>query len=957
MTYNDLCSFGELLRTFRTRTRLTQQQLARAIGLHRNAISHWEQGDFLPRGRSLVLELARQLHLDDQDTRELLEASLTALSPYWSVPLPRNPYFTGREEILEALHSQLGVDQAVALTQSSALHGLGGVGKTQIALEYAYQHALDYRAVFWIGAEKEEQIVASLIRIAEVLQLPEQDDKDQQRVVAAVQWWLNTHSGWLLICDNVEDLDVLPRFLPVAFRGAILITTRQAVLGTLTRGLNVLPMEQEEGILFLLRRAKEVESEAMQEYVQQFAVQRPDQYAAAAQLVRTMGGLPLALDQAGAYIEKTQCGLHAYLDLFHARQAALLRLRGDGPHDHPASVSTTYHLAMTATAQRHPAVEDFLRVCALLSADAIPEEFFVQGAGHLGEPLQVACADELEWNQLLSVVCSSSLVQRQPEVRMLSLHRLVQAVLCEEMDTQEHALWLRRVVAILMAAFPDVSHATWQQCERLLPHVLTVAAALPDQADDRHLGEVLFKAATYLCERAQYEQAESLYRRALRLLEYTDGPAHLAVASCCNGLAILSFLQGRYEQAESLHQRALRLWEQALGPTHITMAGPLYGLARLKVRQGHYVQAEPLYRRALSICEQTLGPEHPDVARPLDGLAILSLHLGKYEQAEQLYQRALQIREHTLGPEHPDVAHDLLGLGEVAAEQGRDEQAEQFYRQSLQIREQTLGPEHPEVTYILQDWAALLSRQRKYEQAESLYRRSLQIWEQALGTEHAEIAEPLNGLANLYRSQGKYAEAAPLYEQALHLREQHLGQTHPETAETLHGLALLLISQGKNSEARSLAERALTIRARSLGDTHPKTCASRTMLMQVGEEQGTHQQGASRSHCLEAYPDRVNTEISKEVTGLTPQEISNRSQIEDDPFQEFLTACCEVHPRAWCRSADLWRAYLCWTQEHQGRFPLSRRAFSAHLNSHGCQADRTNTARIWRGIALRSLTS
>src|SRR5262249_30271094 len=150
-------------------------------------ISAWELGTYLPATRSLVLELARHLHLDDQETRHLLEASLTALTPHWSVPFPRNPFFTGREEVMEALHAQLGSDQAIALTQSSALHGLGGIGKTQIALEYAYRHALEYSAVFWIGAETEEQIVASLLRVASVLQVPGQEEQDQKRVRAQVQ--------------------------------------------------------------------------------------------------------------------------------------------------------------------------------------------------------------------------------------------------------------------------------------------------------------------------------------------------------------------------------------------------------------------------------------------------------------------------------------------------------------------------------------------------------------------------------------------------------------------------------------------------------------------------------------------------------------------------------------------------------------------------------------------------
>src|SRR5215469_10221939 len=195
-----LDTFGVLLGRYRTGRGLTQQQLARALGVGRNTIGRWERGDFLPKGKGTVLELARYLHLDEQEARHFLEASLTGLAPYWLVPLPRNPFFTGRKEILKTLHLHLSGDQrTVALTQSYALHGLGGMGKTQIALEYAYRHALEYSAIFWVAAETEESIVSSLIRIAEVLALPGHDDREQQRVVASVQHWLKAHCQWLLI--------------------------------------------------------------------------------------------------------------------------------------------------------------------------------------------------------------------------------------------------------------------------------------------------------------------------------------------------------------------------------------------------------------------------------------------------------------------------------------------------------------------------------------------------------------------------------------------------------------------------------------------------------------------------------------------------------------------------------------------------------------------------------------
>lgn len=853
-TGSDLFSFSALLKTFRTRRRLTQQQLAETIGVHRSTIVRWEQGDFLPESKAMILELARHLHLDDQESRHLLEASFTTLSPYWLVPFSRNPLFTGREEILEALHTQLGIDQAVALTQSSALHGLGGVGKTQIALEYAYRHALDYSAVFWIGAETDEQIVASLLRIAEVLQLPGRDDKDQQRVVEAVQQWLTTHSQWLLIWDNLEDLDLLSRFLPSARQGAILLTTRRQVLGTLARGMNLLPMEREEGMLFLLRRAKVLEPEAESRQVRQLAVRMPSQYAAAAELVVAMGGLPLALDQAGAYLEATQSGLPAYLELFRTRRAALLQQRGEESRDHPESVSTTFTLAITASSQLHPAVWNLLQVCAVLQPDAMPEELFRQGAEHFGATLEAVCHDTLDWNQLVAVACSYSLLSRQPEEQTLSLHRLVQAVLLDTLTEAEREQWAQQAIGALDALFPEVpsatDYATWRkQAERLLPHALLCLHRVGSVEESLSLASLACKVAQYLSERGQYAEAEPLLWRALHIREQRLGPDHPDLASLLNGLAVLSWRQDRYTQAERLSQRALHIWEQVL------------------------------------------GPDHPDVARPLNTLAILSMDQGKSTEAERLFQRALYIWEQTLGPAHPQVAFPLNNLAILYAHQGKSTQAERLFQRALHIDEQALGPAHPQVTF------------------------------------------PLNGLAELYREQGKYVEAEALYQRALSIRSQHLGQHHPETAQTLHDLAILRQKQGSLGEAQALAERALQVRSQSLGDMHPKTVATRTLSTQLVQEQAcVAERAAPPFHPLHE----------------TPQS----SQCENDPLQEFLDACCEFHAHAWCRSADLWQIYKHWVEGHQERYPLSRGAFIAQLQAHGCHADRTNTARIWRGIAL-----
>jgi tetratricopeptide (TPR) repeat protein/DNA-binding XRE family transcriptional regulator len=794
MTGNNF-SFGSLLQTFRNRRQFTQQQLAETIGVTRRTLGRWERGDSLPASKALVLELARCLKLDEQETRPLLEASLTACSPYWLVPLPRNPYFTGREEILETLHRQLGVGQAVALTQSLALHGLGGIGKTQIALEYAYRHTLDYSAVFWIGAETEEQIISSLLRIAEGLHLPERDDKDQQRALTAVQRWLATHGQWLLIWDNLEDLALVERFLPPVRHGAVLITTRSQTLGTLAQGLELLPMAQEEGMLFLLRRAKVLSLEATSEHLPQVLASNPDEYRAAAELVQTLGGLPLALDQAGAYLEETGCGLPGYLHRYDQHRSFLLDRRGGFSRAHPHSVTMTFRLLLEQLERDQPAAADVLRLCSFLHADAIPEELVVAGAASLGPVLAPVAADSLRFDQVMATLRNLSLVQRQPEVRLFSLHRLVQAVIRNEMEAELARLWMERVVEAADAACPEPEVATWPTCERIVPHALLCLHSLPEDVESLALASLSSKIARYLFQRGAYREVEALYHRAVRIRIQILGPDHPDVASVLYGLATLFFEQGRFEEAEPLYHRALSIGQQTLGMNHPQVAQALTDLAVLYTGQGHYTQAEPLFQQALLSWEHTLKPDRPQVVSSLYGLATLTFEQGRYEEAEPLYQRALRMWQHTLGMDHPHVGRALYSL------------------------------------------AALFYMQGHYAQAEPLFQQAQHIWEEAVGLEHPWIAYPLAGLADLLCEQGHYAQADLLYQRVLCIREQQLGRDHPGVGQTLYDLALLRQKQGKLNEACALAQRALTIRAQVLGDAHPKTIATRTLLAQLVQDQ------------------------------------------------------------------------------------------------------------------------
>ena len=820
--------FGDLIKAFRKQKRVSQQELAVKLGIHYNTLSKWERGMCLPDSKGMVLELAKELHLAEQETRLLLEASLTALSPHWSVPYPRNPFFTGRTEILETLHMHLGPDQTNDHVQSYALRGLGGVGKTQLALEYAYRYALEYSAIFWIGAETLESITSSLLNIAEVLQLPGRDDKDPERVIAAVQRWLSSHRQWLLIWDNLEDLSLLQHFLPCARQGAILLTTRQQALGTFAQGIDLFPMSQEEGRLFLLRRAKMLEPEMTYEQMQQFAADLPTEYAAASVLVTVMAGLPLALDQAGAYIEESGCGLAVYLQRYKQQHVSLLERRGLPGKDHPYSVATTFRLASERMKQE-PQASALLKVCVFLHAEAIPEELFIAGATYLGPELAPLAADLSQLDQAIASLRGLSLVQRQAKTRTLSLHRLVQTVLREQMDEAEQMLWLKRASRALNAVFPEAIYEVWEQCERLLPHALAVTAAIQDQASDQTVVELLRKAAGYLRARAQYKQAEPLYQRALRIGEQALGPAHHDMVFSLNGLALLYAEQGKNEQAELLHRQALYVGEQTLGPMHPDIAQLMNGLATLYWKEGKYEQAKALYEQALCIREAALGGEHPEITALLNGLALLYIEQGEDELAKSLCWRSLHIWERVLEVDYPELFRRSGSLAARGVLQGKEEWTLHLWEQK--------GAQYAHVAYPLYGLATLFAREGRDELAVSFYRCALRIGELALGSEHPNIVYPLNGLANLYLRQEKYELAEPLYQRALRIRERRFGRRHPETAQTLHDLAVFYRAQGKIDEALSFAKRALEIYSRSLGTSHPKTATTRTIYAQMLQEQ------------------------------------------------------------------------------------------------------------------------
>lgn len=295
------------------------------------------------------------------------------LPPIWMIPYPRNPFFLGRDELLSQIHTLLQACQVTALSQAQAISGLGGIGKTQIAVEYAYRYSQEYQMVLWARAESIDTLNTSYSQIATELNLPEQEVQEQEILIQAVKTWLRDHRTWLLILDNADELTLLRDYLPPVMGGHLLITTRASAIGRLARRIEVKTFTEAQGALFLLRRASML---APDDPLSQASEQ--DQQVAQA-ISNALGGLPLALDQAGAYLEQTGFGLTEYQQIYQDRRAHLLSERGGLIADHPEPVATTWSLSFTRVEQKNPVAGDVLRLCAFLSADAIPLALMIEG--------------------------------------------------------------------------------------------------------------------------------------------------------------------------------------------------------------------------------------------------------------------------------------------------------------------------------------------------------------------------------------------------------------------------------------------------------------------------------------------------------------------------------------------------------------------------------------------------
>lgn len=741
--------------------------LENAASVDANTVGRWERGITEPTARHLRLLTT----LYQRSIEELGYVSEDSI-PFWNIDRfsLRNPFFIGRENFFQKLHAipalrdehrkqyprQLPLEQL-----PQALVGLGGIGKTQIALEYAYQYMHDYHTCVWLRADSLQTLRLDFAAIATLLNLPEKQQPDQEHIIAAVKHWLKSMTRWLLIFDNADNLESIYNFIPSPCYGHILITTRsQSFVPEIgAQFIEVDEMTREEAMDFFLQRARIIDRTASHNGAS------PTDQTLAHTITETLGRLPLALDQAGAYIQRTQCGLLRYYDSYQKEHEKLLRYQGTRL-TYPHSVTSTWSLNFEKVREANPAAINLLYLFAFLHPNAIPEAMLLETAS-MPEPSLAAIASDLTSLDLATEeLLRYSLVRRNPDARTYTIHRLVQTVIKDQMPQDTQRQWAEVAVQVVNEVFPDVKFTTWPQCELYLSHAQTCVTHITQwHMKSAEAARLLDKLGTYLLQHGRYNDAEELLQQGLKIREHLFGSRHLEVARSLTNLGLLSYYQYQDIQAESLYLRALEINEQLLDPTHPTLVNLLHYLGDLYYNQDKYTQAEAYYQKALTILAQTPASEPGDLATNVSGLGLTWYKQQKYAEAEPLLKQALEIDIETLGADHPDVATQLTNLARLYQDQGNYPEAEAFFQRALTIREHALGP------------SALA------------------------------VAASLHYLARYYRDQGRYAEAEPLLSRAMTIVRQGLGLTNPLCIEVVRDYSDLLQKMGQVARARKLVSK------------------------------------------------------------------------------------------------------------------------------------------------------
>ena len=671
-----------------------------------------------------------------KESVEDVKQSIKGLLPqHWNVPYQRNLNFNGRETDLEKLQSMLDSDQSDAW--KVAICGHEGVGKTHLAIEYSFRKIAKYETIWWIRSESQQTLASDYADLAAELDLPAtaKGYTDQSVVIKAVKRWLEHNSSWLLIFDNAQSQKDLINYLPQGGAGHVIITSRNQFWSSIAKSLPVNVFDRTEAIDFLCRRTKQ------------------DDKKAADTIAKELSYVPMALEQASAYIERTCITLLEYQRLFQLQPKEIM--------DYSQSVATG-SLSMDRVREESPVAAGLLNLCAFLDPDNIPLKIFSEGIQHLPESLATTVADPLALNESIEVLKRYSLVKvsekslaGMPE-KTLSIHRIVQTVIRSRLENGN--IWAEATLRIISDAFPikgddpeSIDMQKWLDCSQLLPHALATSkhAEILGVAPGLR-SKILNQVGSYLREISDLNKAKELHEKALKLAEDYYGQNHPCAAICFENLGRVLRDLGELNVAKENYDKALMIdkdfYKDQNNP-HIAICED--GLGRVLFERNELAFAKEHFECALKIDEFIHGPNNFKVAIRFNNIGIVLHNQGYLEAAKEHYEKAIKIDETFYGKNHPYVAIRLNNIGTVLHDQKYLEAAKEHFEKAIKINEAFYGPDNIHITASLNNLGCVLLDMGNLKGAEFNFNRGLNILEKVYGPVHPELDKILCNLSCL----------------------------------------------------------------------------------------------------------------------------------------------------------------------------------------------------------------
>ncbi|MER6572170.1 FxSxx-COOH system tetratricopeptide repeat protein [Streptomyces sp. NPDC001093] len=738
---------------------------------------------------------------------EPLMTSTTTATPALLVNVPlRNTSFVGRQALLRAVEEQLA-SQDTAAVLPNALHGLGGVGKSQLALEYVYTHQHDYRVICWIPAERESLVLTALATLAAHLGVaPTAQDSAgapaANTAVPAVLEALRTgapYDNWLLVFDNAEDIEAVRQYFPTNGPGKVIITSRNRAWERVATSLPVNVFEREESVELLQKRSPDLSTED------------------AGRLAEALGDLPLAVEQAGAWRAVTGMQVAEYLDLLTQRSPEILEL--DPSPDYPVSVAAAWDISLERILENNPGARQLLDICASMAPEPIPRSMLRGSRGvNITPEVDPLLRESIKLNRAIRDLNQFSLVKVDPRSDTLQMHRLLQTVLLAKLGPEERERMRDAAHQLLSAAKPGPpgSSLEWRAYQALLPHVLTSQAVT---SADTYVRDLVFDTVWFLYYWGDHVGAANLGRQAWNAWLAASGEENIHVIRMTKSFGFLLRQIGQVPESIPLTERALET-SRRIEVEPEEMIDSLCEMADAYGYQGRFREARDLTKEARDLARSLFGPDDPLTMRATHAYGVDLRLCGNFREALPLDQENARQRDLLLGPASFFTLNTLNALSIDMRESGDYPGAREFQEDVHRRARSTMGEEHPLTLRIARNLAVCRRRDGALEDARSLCEDTLRRFNHRYGPDHFDSLATATNLSVDQRLAGDLEASRDLAQETVRRLEQRLGEDHAYTLLAKANLAATLRALGALDSAQELEDDAARRLADTVGSEH-----------------------------------------------------------------------------------------------------------------------------------------